>query len=169
MLLDMTYTEYIKFHKQTGKIYPDKTIAHVVQNPWRSALVRQILRPAQYGYDYLSPVDEAHSHLYAFNGLHDGVDVEPFGLFPIPVKDYFTGNYLNINGYKPTCAIYEVQNALAEPKTNMVGHCWININNLTLPGLLVDGRSYLAVTDLLALEDMHKPKWDATRLTVTVT
>ena len=168
MLLNLTLPEYEGYYHRTGNIFPNASLKEKILNPWRSALVRQFLQSAPGGYDYLSPTDPEHANLYAFPNLHDGVDVLPISLLPLPTLGYYTTTYTNRNGTHSSCVLYQVEKILPEPHTNPVGYCWIRCGDLSLPGVLVEGQSYLSVRDLVSLDRNQPPQWDKTRLTVTL-
>ena len=44
----------------------------------------------------------------------------------------------------------------------------IHYANVILPGVLIDGQSYLSVRDWAAKDRSSPPHWDKTRLTVTL-
>ena len=168
MLLNLTLADYEHYYKTTGNIFPNATLKTHIINPWRSALVRQLLQPSPGGYDYLSPVDPEHQNLYAFPGLHDGLDVLPMNLLPLPTLGVYTSQYTNINQMHSSCCLYNVEKILPDPHSQPVGHCWIRCGDFTLPGVLIEGQSYLSIRDLASLDRNQPPQWDKTRLTVTL-
>lgn len=168
MLLNLTLPEYEAYYKSTGNIFPNASLKEKILNPWRSALVRELLQAAPGGYDYLSPTDPEHANLYAFPNLHDGIDVMPFSLLPFPALGNYTSSYLNGNGVHSSCALYSIEKVLPEPYTHPVGHCWIRCGNLIIPGVLIEGQSYLSVRIFTNVDRSKPPHWDKTRLTVTL-
>ena len=168
MLLDLSFEEYEKYHQRTGNVFADKTLASIVHNPWRSGFVRKILEKTYDGYDYCSQVEPTHKDLYAFNGLHDGVDVLPFQVAPQPLLGQFYSTYTNINGTKSSVAVYEVHDCLENEKTGEIGRCWVWIGALFVQGVLVDGKSYVHVKGLTDAAMAPRPVWDERRLTVEV-
>ena len=168
MLLNLNLSEYEAYYRSSGAIFPKASLKDKILNPWRSALVRQLLQVATGGYDYLSPTDPEHANLYAFPNLHDGVDVMPISLLPLPNLGYYTTNYLNRNGIHSSCAVYRIEKILPEPHSNPVGYCWIRYGDLTLPGVLIEGQSYLSVRDWAASDRSQALHWDKTRLMVTL-
>lgn len=168
MLLNLSISDYERYYKSTGNIFPNASLKDCILNPWRSAMVRQFLQAAPSGYDYLSPVDPEHQNLYAFPGLHDGVDVLPINLLPLPTLGVYTSTYTNMHNLHSSCTLYQVEKILPEPHTHPVGYCWVRCGELTLPGVLIEGQSYLSIRDLATLDRSQPPQWDKTRLTVTL-
>ena len=122
MLLNLTLAEYESYYKSTGNIFPNASLKDKILNPWRSALVRELLQAAPGGYDYLSPTDPEHANLYAFPNLHDGVDVSPFSLLPLPTLRYYTSSYINGNGALPCRE--DLTRAVYSPCWVLLGSLW---------------------------------------------
>jgi hypothetical protein len=139
-LIKMHPGEYLTVIANKGLVFPTAEYAHLIINPYLCNWVVANLDTV--GYGFREKVAPEHANLYAFEGLHDGVDCQPTDLTPSPKIATVASYYKNANGYRATAEIFAVE----EKEILQAGEVWLkNLQGEIVKGKVINGVSYYEV------------------------
>ncbi len=87
-------------------IYPSAEWKDLILDPNTLDWIRQNVKTV--GYGYKEAVEKQHIGFYAFYDKHDGIDGQVLPGGPGRYIREVYGTYTNVNGYKPSAELYEV-------------------------------------------------------------
>lgn len=154
-LIKMHPGEYLAVIANKGLVYPGKEYAQLIINPYLCRWVVENINTV--GYGYREKVAPEHAGLYAFDGLHDGIDGQPTPLTPSPKIATVASYYKNPNGYKATAEVF----AIEEKDVLQGSEMWLkDRQGKIIKGKVVNGTGYLELPYREAFAD-KQIKYDA--------
>lgn len=92
-----------------NSIYPDKSWADLITDPYESEWILHNVKTV--GYGYKEKVAPEHAGFYAFGDLHDGIDGQPLKGGPGRFVQTVRGGYTNALGFSSTAEVYELDSS----------------------------------------------------------
>ena len=95
-----------------NSIYPDKSWADLIMDPYESEWILHNVKTV--GYGYKEKVAPEHAGFYAFGekkDIHDGIDGQPLKGGPGRFAQTVRGGYTNTLGFKSSAEVYELDSA----------------------------------------------------------
>lgn len=137
-LIKMHPGEYLAVIANKGLVYPGKDFAHLILNPYLYQWVVETFNTV--GYGFREKVALEHAGLYAFEGLHDGIDGQPTPLTPSLKIATVSSYYKNANEFKATAEVFAVEEKdLLQPN-----EMWLkNRQGEIVRGNIIEGVGYI--------------------------